>query len=89
MSNVDELREAATRRIEAKRRLAQSVFVYLAVNTLLVVIWAVNGGGGFWPIWPILGWGLAVALQAWKVYGSSPITEEDISNEMAKRETRA
>ena len=37
--------------------------VYAAVNLFLVAIWAVAGGGYFWPIWPILGWGLALALQ--------------------------
>src|SRR5207244_8137411 len=27
-------------------------------------IWAATGGGYFWPIWPILGWGIAVACHA-------------------------
>lgn len=27
-----------------------------------IVIWAVTGAGYFWPVWPILGWGLGVAL---------------------------
>ena len=31
---------------------------YLAVSALLVAIWALTGAGYFWPIWPILGWGL-------------------------------
>lgn len=33
---------------------------YLAVMTLLVAIWAVTGGGYFWPVWPMVGWGLAL-----------------------------
>ena len=36
--------------------------VYLAVNALLVAIWAVTGAGYFWPVWPLMGWGLAVVL---------------------------
>jgi class 3 adenylate cyclase len=36
--------------------------VYLLVNVLLIGIWAASGGGYFWPVWPILGWGIAVAL---------------------------
>src|SRR3712207_7042354 len=32
--------------------------VYVAVNLILIAIWAVAGGGYFWPIWPILGWGI-------------------------------
>ncbi len=33
---------------------------YVAVNLLLVAIWALTGAGYFWPIWPILGWGIGV-----------------------------
>ena len=33
---------------------------YLVVNVLLIAIWAASGGGYFWPIWPILGWGIGV-----------------------------
>jgi eukaryotic-like serine/threonine-protein kinase len=38
--------------------------VYLAVNAFLIAIWAITGGGYFWPIWVILGWGLGVAIHA-------------------------
>ena len=34
---------------------------YALVNLLLIGIWAASGAGYFWPIWPILGWGIAVA----------------------------
>jgi class 3 adenylate cyclase len=34
---------------------------YVLVNILLIGIWAASGGGYFWPVWPILGWGIAVA----------------------------
>jgi class 3 adenylate cyclase len=34
---------------------------YVLVNVLLIGIWAASGGGYFWPIWPILGWGIGVA----------------------------
>jgi class 3 adenylate cyclase len=34
---------------------------YLLVNVLLIGIWAASGGGYFWPVWPILGWGIGVA----------------------------
>jgi uncharacterized protein DUF1707/2TM domain-containing protein len=33
---------------------------YLATSMLLVAIWALTGAGYFWPIWPILGWGVFV-----------------------------
>ncbi|HKP89561.1 MAG TPA: DUF1707 domain-containing protein [Thermoleophilaceae bacterium] len=33
---------------------------YAAVNGGLVGIWGVTGGGEFWPIWSIGGWGIAI-----------------------------
>src|SRR3954447_252378 len=38
--------------------------VYLIVNALLIGIWAATGGGYFWPIWPILGWGIGLGCHA-------------------------
>jgi hypothetical protein len=33
---------------------------FLATSVLLVAIWALTGMGYFWPVWPILGWGIFV-----------------------------
>jgi class 3 adenylate cyclase len=38
--------------------------VYVVVNVMLVGIWAASGGGYFWPVWPILGWGIGVGCHA-------------------------
>jgi hypothetical protein len=38
---------------------------YLLVMALLVVIWLITSPGGyFWPIWPMLGWGIGLAAHA-------------------------
>jgi hypothetical protein len=42
---------------------------YVLVNLMLVGIWAAAGAGYFWPIWPLLGWGLAFGLHGWFTYG--------------------
>ncbi len=44
---------------------------YLMVMALLVAIWALTGAGYFWPVWPMLGWGIGVALHASAVGSSS------------------
>src|SRR4029077_3262162 len=36
--------------------------IYLVVVVFLVIIWALSGGGYFWPAWPAMGWGLGVAI---------------------------
>src|SRR5664279_6419847 len=36
----------------------------MLVNGFLVVIWAMTGAGFFWPVFPIVGWGIGVAAKA-------------------------
>jgi hypothetical protein len=36
--------------------------VFLAVQLLLVTIWALTGADYFWPVWPFVGWGFAVLV---------------------------
>jgi hypothetical protein len=76
-----ELRQQALQRLRKKRDFRSHVVIYLSVNAVLVVIWAVASGGFFWPIFPILGWGIGVVANAWDVYGRKPITEDEIRRE--------
>ena len=83
---TDEQRQRAIRRIQAKRGFRVHFAVYLAVNALLVLIWAATGAGYFWPVWPILGWGIGVVAHAVSVYvGSSEISEAQIDRELQGR----
>jgi hypothetical protein len=51
-------RPRAPQRPASRRRPELAAFV--AVNLMLIVIWAATGAGYFWPIWPLLGWGLGL-----------------------------
>ena len=33
---------------------------FVLVNVLLIAVWAASGAGYFWPIWPLLGWGIGI-----------------------------
>jgi len=80
-----ERREAAVKRLKAKREFWQHLVVYVLVNALLIVVWWVTGNGDshFWPLWPLLGWGIGLALHAWDTF-RRPISEEAIRKEMEK-----
>lgn len=82
MDDSDERREAARKRVKAKRDFKSHVAIYVIVNTMLVVIWALSGRGYFWPIWSIAGWGIGLTFNAWSVYFERPITEDEIRREM-------
>ena len=66
---VADLPAASVRERPAPRRtLRPELVAYLAVNLMLIVIWAATGAGYFWPIWPLLGWGIglmAPCARAW------------------------
>src|SRR5918999_1922509 len=51
-------------RREAPADLKVHFTIYALVNLMLIGIWAASGGGYFWPIWPMLGWGIGVAMHA-------------------------
>ncbi len=61
-----------------------SLLSYLVVNLLLNAIWYFSSGPGsyYWPIWPLLGWGVGLAFQYFKAYHSDNIfnTEKEYEN---------
>ena len=78
----EQLREQAIKRIKDKNDFKIHVAVYLAVNIMLVGIWWFTGAAFFWPIFPILGWGVGVAVNGYTVYHGNIYTEEQIRREM-------
>ena len=78
-----ERRDAAIKRIKDKRDFKTHVVTYVVVNLFLVGVWAIAGGGYFWPGWVMAGWGIGLVLHGWQTYrGERPITEQDIQREM-------
>ena len=84
MDDHDEVREAAVKRVKARRDFKTHVVAYVLVNAMFVVIWAMSGRGYFWPIWIIGGWGIGLAMNAWAVYFEKPISEDEIRREMGQ-----
>jgi hypothetical protein len=89
---VTETREQAARdravtQLKKRRDFYGHLLVYVLVNTFLVVIWAiVDAHGFFWPVFPIVGWGIGVVMNAWDVYWRPPITEDDVQREIERED---
>ena len=62
----EELWQTAKARVSFKWALAS----YIIVNSFLVGIWyfSSNHYTYFWPIWPILGWGIGIAFHYARAY---------------------
>jgi 2TM domain len=78
-------RDQAITQLKKRRDFFGHLLVYVLVNAFIVVIWAVTGGHGFfWPIFPIVGWGIGVVMNAWDAFWRHEVTEEDIQREMGR-----
>jgi 2TM domain len=77
-------RDAARRRVQARRDFGSHLVAYVVVNAFLVGVWAITGAGYFWPIWVIGGWGVGLVLHAWEVFWRRPVTETDIDDELRR-----
>jgi uncharacterized ion transporter superfamily protein YfcC len=82
-----ELRERAVKRLKKRRDFHAHLLVYVLVNSFIVVIWAVTDHGFFWPVFPMVGWGIGVVMNAWDVYRGEDFREEQIRREMERMRT--
>jgi 2TM domain len=80
---VDETRASARKRVEKRRGLQGGLVAYVVINGFLVAVWAMTGGGYFWPAWVIAGWGVGMLLGLWD-YLRGPVTEADVDDELRR-----
>ncbi|OLO99934.1 hypothetical protein BVU76_23295 [Mycolicibacterium porcinum] len=85
---VNRLRRHAPRRRAAQQRAARlsvriHLAAYLAGVLLMLGIWlAVGLGGGgwyFWPVWPVMGWGIGVASHAIPIWAHGSMSPARIA----------
>jgi hypothetical protein len=88
----EQRRQLTLRRLKAKNEFKVHLVVYAVINTMLVAIWAFTANvftaapgtplEFFWPIFPIFGWGVGVAIHGYTTYRGTVYTEEQIRREM-------
>ncbi|GAA2121656.1 2TM domain-containing protein [Nocardioides bigeumensis] len=88
-TDTETLREAALRSLKKRRDFRTHLMTYVLVNAALVAVWAITMPGGFfWPVFPLVFWGIGVALNAWDAYVAGDITEEQIEREVQRLQHR-
>jgi hypothetical protein len=85
----DALREAALVQLRKKRGFHGHLLAYVLVNLLINSVWLLTTPGGFyWPMFPLLGWGIGLAFNAWDTYAAPMPSEERIQREMRRLNRR-
>jgi hypothetical protein len=83
---TEDLRERALTQLRKKHEFHAHLAAYILVNAMLVAIHLLTDPGGFfWPMFPILGWGIGLFFHGWDVY-SGPPSEVQIRREMERIE---
>lgn len=74
----------------AKARVAfrWSLASYFLVNAFLVGVWFVSSGpySYFWPIWPMMGWGIGIAFQYFHAYHGNRFNNTQAEYDKLKRQ---
>jgi uncharacterized ion transporter superfamily protein YfcC len=80
----EQLRKRALTRLKKRRDFAAHLLIYTLVNSFFVMIWAITSAGFFWPMFPMLGWGIGVVMNAWDVWRGEEFTEDQITREVER-----
>lgn len=74
---------------EKRAAFKRNLVAYVVVNIFLIGVWYLSGGKdgrSFWPIWPILGWGLGVVLNYFAAYHTNSGLSVEKEYENLKKE---
>lgn len=73
---------------QARASFRKHLFTYAILNAFLIAIWFFTAGPGtsFWPIWGILGWGIALAFQYNNAYNTQG--NQDVQQEFEKLKSK-
>ena len=86
--NFDE-QQAYLRAIERAKELKKfyaHLGTYIVMSLFFFILNLVTSNGHWWFYWPMLGWGLAIALRAIKVFGFGSEWEERKAKEIYEKE---
>ena len=85
IDNPENARELAIQLLKMKQDFKGLAGGGLFAVVIVVAIWALSGGGYFWPVWVMLGAAIAIVSTGWKAYGpANRITEDDVQREMSR-----
>jgi vacuolar-type H+-ATPase subunit I/STV1 len=81
----EQLRQRAINRLKKRHDFHGHLLTYTLVNSFFVIIWAVTSRSGFfWPVFPMVGWGIGVVMNAWDVYRDDELDETRIREEIER-----
>ena len=85
-----QIRTTAVRRARAKVGFRWHLVSFVLVNVLLVALNFAFTPAYLWFVWPLSGWGIALALHAFATFQGGGVTEDmieaEVRRELARRQ---
>ena len=76
--NEEEIKyQRATKKVGELKGFYIHLFVYILVNLFLFLFNIITSPDSLWFYWPLLGWGIAIAMHAYSVFGSGHLLGAD------------
>ncbi|MDH4211142.1 MAG: 2TM domain-containing protein [candidate division WOR-3 bacterium] len=76
-ANDQESYERAKKRVEELKSFYSHLFVYLAVNAGLFLLNILTSPSHLWFYWPLIGWGIGLAIHGLSVFGTQKMLGKD------------
>ncbi len=70
-------REEAKKQVKELKGFYRHLYSYIAINIILIIINLVTSPRNLWFYWVTIFWGLALILQAFRVFGKNRIIGKD------------
>jgi hypothetical protein len=79
----ESLRTRAIAILKKRRDFRAHLLVYAMMNSAFVAIWAMTTRDSFfWPVLPLVFWGVGVVMNGWDAYFNDDFSEQKIEREM-------
>lgn len=75
----------AKKRVEEEKKFYYHLGSYIAVNTFLVILNLITSPNHLWFYWPMLGWGLGLAMHALRVFAGYALFSDDWEEKRIKK----
>jgi len=70
MNEEEKKYQRAREKVEALKGFYVHIGGYITINLLLFLINMIVSPDRLWFFWPLMGWGIAIALHAFRVFGA-------------------
>jgi hypothetical protein len=87
MNNEQQKDEELWKIAKARVAFRWSFTIYILINGFLTGVWFFTSGldSYFWPIWPMMGWGIGIAFQYFHAYHGNKFSSAQEEFEKLKR----